>query len=113
VITAAILGAFVNIIPQGVLKACPFLPHIPHLRASGLTSDDISLWFHLVTIICKKNSMIHIAKSAVKKTLTWIESLAEDAVVGVCGNGLVCGVPFQQLLKLRRDFDSLLNGVEV
>jgi hypothetical protein len=32
-------------IVDGVVKACPFLPRGPHLRPSGLTTGEVSLWF--------------------------------------------------------------------
>jgi hypothetical protein len=32
---------------EGLLKACPFLPHVPHLRAWGLNLGDVSLELHL------------------------------------------------------------------
>jgi hypothetical protein len=33
----------IPVIAEGVFKACPFLPHRPHLRASGLTTGEVSL----------------------------------------------------------------------
>jgi hypothetical protein len=36
---------------DSLLTAHPFLPYVPHLRASDLTTDDVSLcFFHLVTV---------------------------------------------------------------